>query len=118
MRLTLVHPCIGRRRGEPYIRTWQMEPLAPATLAGLVRYAEQHLQREELLLRVRGYPGYAEHKAEHDAYRQKVASFQLYSERRDLGILIANFLTDWWKSHILGSDRPYARFFQSMSAKP
>src|SRR5204862_1655898 len=27
--------CIGRRRGEPYIRTWQMEPLAPATLAGL-----------------------------------------------------------------------------------
>ena len=35
MRLTLIHPCIGRRRGQPYIRTWQMEPLAPATLAGL-----------------------------------------------------------------------------------
>src|SRR5262245_18240911 len=35
MRLTFVHPCIGRRRGQPYIRTWQMEPLAPATLAGL-----------------------------------------------------------------------------------
>jgi radical SAM superfamily enzyme YgiQ (UPF0313 family) len=35
MRLTLVHPCIGRRKGQPYIRSWQMEPLAPATLAGL-----------------------------------------------------------------------------------
>jgi radical SAM superfamily enzyme YgiQ (UPF0313 family) len=35
MRLTLVHPCIGRRRRQPYIRTWQMEPLAPATIAGL-----------------------------------------------------------------------------------
>ena len=35
MRLTLVHPCIGRRPGQPYIRSWQMEPLAPATLAGL-----------------------------------------------------------------------------------
>jgi radical SAM superfamily enzyme YgiQ (UPF0313 family) len=35
MRLTLVHPAIGRRRGQPYIRSWQMEPLAPATLAGL-----------------------------------------------------------------------------------
>src|SRR5262249_16452665 len=35
MRLTLIHPCIGRRRGQPYIRTWQMEPLAPATIAGL-----------------------------------------------------------------------------------
>jgi radical SAM superfamily enzyme YgiQ (UPF0313 family) len=35
MRLTLVHPCIGRRPGERYIRSWQMEPLPPATLAGL-----------------------------------------------------------------------------------
>lgn len=33
MKLTLIHPCIGRRIGEPYIRTWQMEPLAPAVLA-------------------------------------------------------------------------------------
>lgn len=35
MRLTLVHPCIGRKRGTRYIRTWQMEPLAPAVLATL-----------------------------------------------------------------------------------
>ena len=35
MRLTLIHPCIGRRIGTKYIRTWQMEPLAPAMLAGL-----------------------------------------------------------------------------------
>jgi hypothetical protein len=32
MRLTLVHPSIGRRVGERYIRSWQMEPLR---LAGL-----------------------------------------------------------------------------------
>src|SRR6185369_4245034 len=37
MRITLVHPCVGRRRCQPYIRTWQMEPLAPAALAGLTR---------------------------------------------------------------------------------
>jgi len=35
VRLTIIHPCIGRRVGQPYIRTWQMEPLAPATIAGL-----------------------------------------------------------------------------------
>ncbi len=35
MRLTLIHPCIGRRPGHKYIRTWQMEPLPPAALAGL-----------------------------------------------------------------------------------
>jgi radical SAM superfamily enzyme YgiQ (UPF0313 family) len=35
MRLTLVHPSIGRRPGQKYIRTWQMEPLPPALIAGL-----------------------------------------------------------------------------------
>jgi radical SAM superfamily enzyme YgiQ (UPF0313 family) len=35
MRLTLIHPAIGHRAGERYIRTWQMEPLPIAVLAGL-----------------------------------------------------------------------------------
>ena len=35
-RLTIIHPCIGRRAGDrSYIRTWQMEPLPAATIAGL-----------------------------------------------------------------------------------
>jgi radical SAM superfamily enzyme YgiQ (UPF0313 family) len=35
MKLTLIYPCVGRRPGEAYIGTWQMEPLPAATLAGL-----------------------------------------------------------------------------------
>jgi radical SAM superfamily enzyme YgiQ (UPF0313 family) len=36
LRLTIIHPCIGRRAGDRgYIRTWQMEPLPAATIAGL-----------------------------------------------------------------------------------
>ena len=35
MRLTLVHPAIGRRAGVDYMRTWQMEPLPIALLAAL-----------------------------------------------------------------------------------
>src|SRR4051794_33221653 len=36
MRLTIVHPCIGRHAGDTrYIRTWQMEPLPAAAIAGL-----------------------------------------------------------------------------------
>lgn len=37
-RLTLIQPCIGRREGqtpERYMRTWQMEPLSVALIAGL-----------------------------------------------------------------------------------
>ena len=36
MRLTLVHPCIGRHAGDrSYMRSWQMQPLPPAMIAGL-----------------------------------------------------------------------------------
>ena len=35
MRLTIVHPSIGRRLGQGYIRLWQMEPLPVALIAGL-----------------------------------------------------------------------------------
>jgi radical SAM superfamily enzyme YgiQ (UPF0313 family) len=36
-RITFVHPCVGRRRGQRrYIRTWKMQPIPVATLAGLL----------------------------------------------------------------------------------
>jgi radical SAM superfamily enzyme YgiQ (UPF0313 family) len=35
MRLTFVHPAVGHRAGERYIRSWQMESLPVAVLAGL-----------------------------------------------------------------------------------
>jgi radical SAM superfamily enzyme YgiQ (UPF0313 family) len=35
MRLTLIFPAIGRRRGSAYLRLWQMEPLSMAMLAAL-----------------------------------------------------------------------------------
>jgi radical SAM superfamily enzyme YgiQ (UPF0313 family) len=50
MRLTLIHPCIGRRAGQRYIKTWQMEPLPPGLIAGLtprdvqVRFYDDRLE--------------------------------------------------------------------------
>ncbi|MCM2279810.1 MAG: B12-binding domain-containing radical SAM protein [Oligoflexia bacterium] len=50
-RLTLIHPCIGRREGEKYIRLWQMEPLPPAVIAALtpkdveVRFYDDRLEQ-------------------------------------------------------------------------
>jgi radical SAM superfamily enzyme YgiQ (UPF0313 family) len=35
MKLTIIHPCIGRRPDQAYIGTWQMEPLPAAVIAGL-----------------------------------------------------------------------------------
>jgi hemerythrin len=68
-------------------------------------YADQH---------VRQYPGYAEHKAEHDEYRVKVARLREQLARRDVGLRVSNFLTAWWRHHILTSDQDYARYFQRL----
>lgn len=35
MHLTFIHPAVGHRAGESYVRTWQMESLPVAVLAGL-----------------------------------------------------------------------------------
>lgn len=51
MRLTLIHPAIGHRSGESYIRSWQMEPLPIAALAGLtpqdveIRFHDDRMER-------------------------------------------------------------------------
>lgn len=49
-RVTLIHPCVGRKPGQAYIKTWQMESLPAATLAGLtpddveVRFYDDRLE--------------------------------------------------------------------------
>lgn len=50
MRLTFIHPAIGRKRGDArYIGTWQMEPLPVAALAGLTPAAvEQRFYDDRL----------------------------------------------------------------------
>lgn len=51
MRLTIIHPAIGHRQGENYIRTWQMEPLPAAAIAGLtppdveLRFYDDRMER-------------------------------------------------------------------------
>jgi len=51
MKLTLIHPCVGRHaKDRSYLRSWQMEPLAPAVLAGMtptdveVRFYDDRLE--------------------------------------------------------------------------
>ena len=35
MKITFITPHVGRKSSKEYVRTWQMEPLTIATLAGL-----------------------------------------------------------------------------------
>src|SRR3989344_8928079 len=35
MKLTLIQPSIGKIKGEKYVKSWQMQPLSMAVLAGM-----------------------------------------------------------------------------------
>ena len=82
------------------------------------QYGQWHMRREELVLRVRGYPELEAHKAEHNVYRGKLAALQAMSDRRDFSIRLTNFLNEWWRYHILISDQQYARYFRKKGGPP
>src|ERR1700722_10995228 len=53
MRVTIIHPCIGRWAGDrSYIRTWKMESLPAATLAGLPPKDEEERFYEDRMERI------------------------------------------------------------------
>jgi hemerythrin-like metal-binding protein len=76
----------------------------------LVKYTLEHFAHEETLMRSYKYPGFARHKAEHDALVKKVGSFQVEFQagRAALAAPLLQFIKDWLEHHIKESDAAYA----------
>ncbi len=92
-------------------------------IAGLIKkmreYSVFHFNTEESYMRLYDYPGYGEHKNEHDAFISKVVDLE---ERFNKGGLIISlevttFLKNWLKSHINKTDKKYTEFFISKGIK-
>lgn len=79
----------------------------------LVEYTSTHFTREEMLMRLSGYPEYKAHRKLHKALRERVADFYTEFRRAPQVFDIQRFyrfLTDWLAMHILGEDmkiKPY-----------
>ncbi len=82
-------------------------------LRGMINYATTHFATEEKYMRVFDFPGYAEHKAEHDAFTNKVIDFQRQYNRGStmLTFDVMDFLNHWLVTHIQGTDKKYGPFF-------
>src|ERR1035438_3687396 len=72
----------------------------------LVKYTVQHFNHEEILMRSNQYPGFVQHKAEHDALVKKVLAFQadFNSGRSALPVQVLQFIKEWLEHHIKKSD--------------
>lgn len=78
----------------------------------LIRYAEEHFQREEGMMAERNYPGLEKHKAEHVDLVETVFTLQSKFESQELKMEkeTVDFLRHWLTDHIADEDTKFARF--------
>jgi hemerythrin-like metal-binding domain len=82
-------------------------------IAELVEYTTTHFSREEMLMRLSGYPGYKAHQKIHESLRTRVADLHAQFQRKPETFDVQRFyrfLADWLTMHILGEDakiKPY-----------
>lgn len=79
-------------------------------LHNLISYTQEHFRREEDLMRNIRYPGFFEHKEEHEKLVAQVLDLQhkFESGTATLSIQVLHFLRDWLVNHIGKSDMDLA----------
>jgi len=84
-------------------------------LERLVDYTDVHFTYEEELMARYEFPGYHDHKRQHDTIRNNVQ--ERLQEHRDgkivMSIKVMEYLKKWLSEHIMGTDRLYADFLNS-----
>lgn len=86
--------------------------LISGIIVKMKNYAILHFNTEEKYFKQFYYPQYEQHKLEHDKFIEKVADVEKrFNEGKlVLTLEITNFLKDWLKNHIQGSDMKYSEF--------
>jgi hemerythrin len=85
-----------------------MEPV----LRNLVDYTKTHFAAEERLMQKCVYPDYQAHKMQHIEMTNKVLQLQrdFQAGKNMITIEVMEFLSNWLRHHIAGSDRKYVPF--------
>lgn len=80
-------------------------------LNGMAEYTVTHFATEERLMREYNYPGYVKHKYEHDQFVKKVYEFKEKLGKGQISTIeVLNYLSNWLKTHILGSDKKIGEY--------
>lgn len=99
--------------------TRKSKEILSGIIKSLVDYAGFHFSFEEKYMKTYNYAGYIDHKKEHDDFVVRVKDFQRQQVEGKLmlSMEIMNFLKDWLKTHILGTDKKYSSFFNEKGLK-
>jgi len=79
-------------------------------LNDLIDYTKYHFEREEEIMIDNDYPGFDEHKKQHQAMIAQISHIQdKYNEKgHEVFEEVCEFLTNWLIKHINGTDQKYA----------
>lgn len=89
-------------------------------LSYLRLYCVTHFGAEESWMRQVSYAGYDKHKAEHDAFIERILELSREHERRGSPglepVKVGTWLAQWLEQHVSGTDKAFARFVLSRGA--
>jgi hemerythrin len=99
-----MHDAIHQRRGSEVVRH---------VLGRLAEYTKIHFAVEESLMRILGYPGYEEHKVQHEELVRSMLDLQrkVATGKTAIGFELMHFLKIWLTKHIMESDQQYGQYF-------
>ncbi|MBI5197858.1 MAG: hemerythrin family protein [Nitrospirae bacterium] len=97
------------------MKAGQGKMVADKLLQELNHYIRIHFAVEEHFLKKNDYPGYADQKAEHEQFAQKISEVEKRYRRNGVMLTadILFFLKNWLQGHILGGDRKYGPYLNS-----
>jgi hemerythrin len=75
----------------------------------LNQLARMHFTFEEAIMHMFGYPETEAHQNEHQQFFSRMASIERHSLKKSAEVEMVQFLRSWLTTHILGSDRGYAK---------
>jgi hemerythrin len=83
-----------------------------AVIEELISFTRKHFDREETLMRKLAYPGFDEHRFEHELMLSRVGIFQRRFIDGDVLAMseLRHFLRRWLRRHIMTVDLQLARF--------
>ena len=88
----------------------------------LSRYAVEHFEAEERLMREVEYPRYPSHALEHAEFRRRLATLFPHweSEGDSISLLMAlsGFLMRWLREHVATSDRAIGAYLRARVPRP
>ncbi len=94
------------------MKTGQGNSMMGAIFLDLIDYTANHFATEEKFMQAKNYPGFEEHKKEHENLVARVLELKSKFEKGEkvFSSDVFNFLKGWLINHIQGTDQKYGPY--------